>query len=399
MNAARFTVALLLLAVARAVLAAPHVPASDDAVVATLPAGGRARSPELRALQAAALQRPEDLRAAVALARHHVALGRATGDPRHAGHAQAALARWWKLADPPEEVRLVRAILAQREHRFDAALADLDAILARRPGQAQARLTRATLLQVRGQWPEAARECERLPPQVPHAYVAACALSVAALSGDPWTAYGTLAVVRDGVSPDDTDALAWLDGLLAEMAERAGRDREAEARYRAALAAAPGDPYLVGAYADFLLDRRRDREAFDLTLAGRAADPVLLRHAIAAKRVGHASAGDTASQLRDRFEASLRRGERVHQREEARAALELRGDAADALRLARENWAVQKEPADAIVLLSAALAAGDAMSIGTVRDFMAASGLRDVRLDRRLRAAAHPIRASLRNRE
>lgn len=399
MNASSFVLTVCMLAVSSAVQGAPRVPASDDVVVGTLPSGGTARSPELRTLQGAASQRPDDVRAAVALARHHVALGRATGDPRHAGHAQAALARWWRLPDPPEEVRLVRAILAQREHRFDAALADLDAILARRPLHPQARLTRATLLQVRGQWPEAAQECARLPPQVPHAYVAACVLSVAALAGDPWNAYARLAAVRDGVPPDDTDALSWLDGLLAEMAERAGRDREAETRYRDALAAASGDPYLVGAYADFLLDRHRDREAYELTRAGRAADPLLLRHAIAAKRLGDAFAGEAAAQLRDRFEASRLRGDSAHQREEARAALELHGDAAEALRLARENWKMQKEPADAVVLLAAAVAADDAASVGTVRDFIGGSGLRDVRLDRLLRAAAHPTRASLRNRE
>ena len=65
-------------------------------------------------------------------------------------------------------------------------------------------------------------------------------------------------------------------------------------------------------------------------------------------------------QLRDRFEASRLRGDRVHLREEARFTLHLLNDPKAALKLAQENWQVQKEPADVRILLEAALAAHDA---------------------------------------
>ena len=51
------------------------------------------------------------------------------------------------------------------------------------------------------------------------------------------------------------------------------------------------------------------------------------------------------------------RGDTVHQREEARFALAAERDPARALRLAQQNWRVQREAADARILLEAAAAA------------------------------------------
>ena len=80
----------------------------------------------------------------------YVALGRSEGDPRYDGYAQAALAPWWDLAEPPVPVLILRATLEQRRHDFDAALADLERVLARQPRHPQALLTKATILEVQG---------------------------------------------------------------------------------------------------------------------------------------------------------------------------------------------------------------------------------------------------------
>ena len=76
---------------------------------------------------------PENLPLALRLARSYLELGRVTGDPRYSGYAEAALAPWWDLAEPPEQVLLSRATMRQRVHQFDAALADLDAVLSANP--------------------------------------------------------------------------------------------------------------------------------------------------------------------------------------------------------------------------------------------------------------------------
>ena len=53
---------------------------------------------------------------------------------------------------------------------------------------------------------------------------------------------------------------SWVLTSLAEMAARAGMAQEAEAHFRAALAVDAADNYLLGAYADFLLDHDRPKE-------------------------------------------------------------------------------------------------------------------------------------------
>ena len=86
--------------------------------------------------------------------------------------------------------------------------------------------------------------------------------------------------------------------------------------------------------------------------------------------------------------ASRARGDTVHQREEARYALALNGDAAMALELARRNFAVQREPADVRVLVEAALAARDAAVVREVREWLAETGLQYAAVERMLAASA-----------
>jgi len=79
--------------------------------------------------------------------------------------------------------------------------------------------------------------------------------------------------------------------------------------------------------------------------------------------------------LRARFDASRARGDTVHRREEARFQLQLNGDPKVALRLAQENWKVQREPADLRILAEAAHATGDTLARETVHQWLAATGL------------------------
>ena len=86
-------------------------------------------------------------------------------------------------------------------------------------------------------------------------------------------------------------------------------------------------------------------------------------------------AGDSIRRLRERFAASRARGDVVHRREEARYTLQLADDRQEALRLASENWAVQKEPADLRILAEAAAATGDKAAQDAVRQWLAATRL------------------------
>ena len=80
----------------------------------------------------------------------------------------------------------------------------------------------------------------------------------------------------------------------------------------------------------------------------------------------------------------------MHLREEARFTLHLLNDPNAALKLARENWAVQKEPADIRIQLEAALAAHEAASVETAQAWLKETGLEDFQLDRLLTKTLQP---------
>ena len=363
--------------------AAPHRPTDDTTVVEQLPYA-LAADPviaRLREMRSKLAQRPDDLRLALLVARGYSELGRRTGDPRYSGQAQAALQPWWSRVDAPREVMLLRATLNQRAHRFDAARRDLDELLRLDPRNAQARLERATVRQVQGEFALARADCPLLAREAGELVAVACAAASDASAGHLRTSYLDLAAALEREPRADASMRAWVLNSLAEMAERAGLTDDAERHFRAALALDPADFYLLGAYADFLLERGRATEVINLLATNTRADPLLLRFALALHSAGSAQADRWRDQLQARFEASRMRGDRVHQREEAIFRLRLAGDAKGALRLARENWGVQKEPADLRILVESALAAGDAATLREALEWRAAHGFEDVRLD------------------
>ena len=174
-----------------------------------------------------------------------------------------------------------------------------------------------------------------------------------------------------GATPD-TRAL--IESLLGEIAQRQG-DPAAEGHFRAALAADPRDLYTLGVYSDWLLEQRRDAEVVALLQKESRVDALLLRLALAQKALQRPDAESSVANLRARFDASRARGDTVHRREEARFQLRLNGDTKAALRLAQENWDVQREPADLRILAEAALATGDKPARETVRQWLATTGI------------------------
>jgi len=376
---ARWCLHLLLSGLAGAVWAAPFVPTDDQQVLATVPA--RATDPRARALLALrqAWQRaPQDLASAVAYARRCFEEVAAEGDPRHVGHAQAALRPWFDLPDPPVAVRVLRAQILQFDHRFAPALADLDAALRQQPDLGEAWAWRTAILMVQANYAEARRSCVGLAAQATPLIAVACSAQVDAATGHAASAAAALRRALAQQPQDSPDARLWALTRLAETEERLGAFQEAETAFRTALALGLPDVYLQAAYADFLLDRGRAGEVLVLLRDGGRADVLLLRLALAAKAAGDASAAGHAQALAARFAAARQRGDTSHQKEESRFVLGIEGDAARALRLAQQNFDVQKEPADARILLQAALAARQPQAAQPVLDWMAASGIESV---------------------
>jgi Tfp pilus assembly protein PilF len=170
---------------------------------------------------------------------------------------------------------------------------------------------------------------------------------------------------------------AWIDGLLAEAAERLGDWPLAEQKYRAALKLLPRDNFLLVAYADFLLDRGRPEEVLELLADSAQSDTAYLRLALARAALHKPDANRYAWTMAARFEALAQRGDDFFGREQARFALDLQHDPATALDLARRNWQVQRAPWDARVLLQAALAAREPLAAQDTLEFLAKTRLQD----------------------
>ena len=75
-----------------------------------------------------------------------------------------------------------------------------------------------------------------------------------------------------------------------------------------------------------------------------------------------------------------RRGEAVHRREQARFFLDVDPHPELALAAAQENWQVQREPDDILILLRAARAARQAQAAQPAREFLQQQQTEDARL-------------------
>ncbi len=378
---------------AQAAHATPHIPAKGSDVIEHLPRRLDPVQQELRRLRVQLAASPNDVALAASVARHHIATARRETDPRYLGYAQAALAPWWALPAPPTEVRLLRATLLQSTHHFPEAMRDLDAVVAFDPGNAQAWLTRATVQTVRGDYPAATSSCARLSSLASQLVSISCIANVGAMTGRAAASAALLELTLRREPDADAGLQAWVLTLLAEIAERRGDAAGAETHYRRALELSPRDSYLIGAYADFLLDQKRPADV--LTLAGDQTriDGLLLRTALALQQLPAQTSALRAAdaELNARFNAAMQRGDTVHQREQARYELHLHGDTGKALALAQKNWDVQKESADMRVLLEAALKAGDKAAARPVLDWIAKNAVEDVavqRLARQLKGGA-----------
>jgi Tfp pilus assembly protein PilF len=360
-----------------AAAAVPHVPADGNQVVERLPRRADPVQRELRRLRSELSGRPGDVELAGALARRYIEQARREGDPRYLGYAQAALGPWWSQPQPPDAVLVLRATLRQSTHQFQAALADLDLAVERDNGNVQAWLTRATVQMVIGRLSAAHASCMRLYSRTPVLVVQTCLSSVGSVSGQAAASYRQLEETLTRHPVDAPGIQAWARTLLAEMAARSGNDSEADMYFRKAMATEGPDSYLLGAYADFLLDHGRAPEVVRMLKEKTRVDALLLRYALALQASGSPEAERQVNDLRARFDAATLRGDTVHQREQARFELALRKDPATAVRLAKANWRVQKEAADLRILAECALASGDPEAADIVRDWLRSSRIED----------------------
>lgn len=359
-----------------------HAAAADEVLMKVL------ADPERQATferEAALRARPGDVALAVEVARRHIADARRNNNPRALGWAEAALAPFANDANAPSAVRVLRATIRQSRHDFAAALVDLDAVLLAEPTNVQAALTRATIYAVTGRPQDGRADCDAVRAgRVSPAVAAVCHAVLDGLTGQNAAGRHRLDMflADDAIgTPPPPELIGWMLGTRGDLARSLGDVAAAEIDLRAALEYDPGDAWLLATLADLLLDAGRAAEVLPV-IGASDVDNLVLRRAlaeVALKRSDAATLEDIAK-LRARFAAAHERQDAQHLREEARFVLEIEGDPARALALARTNWEHQKEVADARVLMRAAIATAAPEKAAAVLGHMRATGWVDAAL-------------------
>jgi tetratricopeptide (TPR) repeat protein len=350
----------------------PYQPIDDAVVLAELPAGTRYADLSARRLAQGRVD------VAVPLAQFYIQQSRLTGDLRYLGYADVVLLPWLDGRSVDPAALILHATVQQSRHEFGAALTTLDRALGMRPNDPQALLTRATILRVLGRYREAGTACEQFGHRVDPRLAALCLQSLRALNGHLDTAYAAL--TQMSTQGWLNSERSWLYSELGEMAVRLGQDADAQRWFEQDLSLVPTDYYVRAALADLLLRQGRASETLTLLQGQDSFEPLLLRIAIAQKQLHDPRLAQSSARLEAAFAAEMQRGEAVHRREQARYLLEVRQQPQLALAVASENWAVQREPDDVLVFVSAARAAGNPGAAAPALDFVRSQGLRDVRL-------------------
>jgi tetratricopeptide (TPR) repeat protein len=355
----------------------PFIPPDDSTVLAEVPPG--TRHAELAARQVAAKR----LDVALPLAQLYIRQARSTGDLRYLGYAEAVLAPWVGQPAPgaasaSADALVLHATVLQSRHEFLRALSVLEQARALRPDDPQAWLTSATVLRVLGRYEQSMAACEQVAVRADPVVAELCKQGVRGLTGDLPSAYAAISQISSHGMP--AEERAWRDSELGEMAARLGKGDEAEGWFRDGLRSSPDDFYIRASYADLLLRDGRAQEALTLLKGQDALEPLLLRIAIAQKVLRHPGLQQSSARLAAAFAAEAQRGEGIHRREEARFLLDVQNDPRAALAAAQENWKVQHECDDVLVLMRAAHAAGVPQAAAPAVGFVREHGMQDVRI-------------------
>jgi hypothetical protein len=356
---------------------AAYIPASDAEVLQEVPSLSDPSVAAMRVLRARLDAAPQNLSAAIELAQAYVDYSRQVGDAHYAGYAEAVIAPWMAQSVPPVNALVTQATILQYRHLFADARALLNSALKLDARNAQAWLTLATLDMVQGDYASANKDCAQVTNTAGFEFGLACTGNLLSYIGQAGKGLELLRHAQAGGAKVAVSYQAWIQGLIAETAERMGDWPLAESHYREALQLMPGDNFLLVAYADFLLDRARPTEVLRLLADHAQSDTAFLRLALAQAALHSPETGRYTWIMAARFEALTLRGSDYFGREQVRFALQLEHDPQAALDIALRNWQLQRAPWDARVLLEAALAAGKPRAAAEVLAFLQKTKLQD----------------------
>ena len=355
-----------------------HRPADGHAVVLALPAG-------VSRAQAMAADAADPERAAND-AEALLWLARTTRDARYFGRAQALVEPWMARQDATPRLLVAAADLAQQRHEFASAQQLLNRAIDADPKDGGARLQRANVALLLGEFDAARRDCLAVLQGGATFPGTVCLAST-------MTGPGSLQRARQLLAPFDdagaaaTDAARWLLLTESDLALRDGDAQAAQQYLARAHALDPDHEETRARLAEILIEQGDAANALTLARGSTVSAALLVRRIRAASGIDTAEAASARRELDTLLAVGRRRGTTPHLREEGELALYVDRDPARALVLARQNFALQKDTPDVRLLLGAALAAGDKPTLAELRRWLASTGFEDHVVAARLKAA------------
>lgn len=278
------------------------------------------------------------------------------GDPRWLGQAQAALAPWWTQTQLPSETLFVRALIKQGLHDFDDARLDLKRAIAAEPDRPEFWSWLFALDLVGANMAPAGATCQEIQSRFGSQEGDACLGVLHYRSGRARDGLVLLDRLAARSSDRSRSSADWLAFHRGEARRVLGSPQEGLAIWLAALKSGSGPHGLRLAAVELLNDLGRFAEADRLNDQKPRSDAMLVQAIRSARGLGQTEqAAALTRAFRARLERQMARGDLTNERPVIAFWLDIEQQPANALALARQAWATQREPADAVLYGRAAL--------------------------------------------
>ena len=327
-------------------------------------------SQDLKAAEQAWQGDPSNLKLALRFARQAFLLGVTEGDLRWYGSAKAALMPWWTQPSLSAEGHFMRGLVKQGFHDFRGGLADIDAAIALDATDAEFWSWRFALHLLAADMVAARADCDTMARRFEPNEARACQAILDYHTGQAAQAVKALRVLVDAPGFQGHLAQDWLRFHLGEALRTAGHYEQAVATWSAHLSKRPRAHSVRLALAELLNDLGRHTEARRWASVPAPTDALLMQQFLASQALKDADAPRLAQQVEERMQAQTLRQDALIERPRLLYLIRHGKDLSAGLALAQENWALQKEPPDAVLLIEAALKSDRPQAARPVLDWM-----------------------------
>ncbi len=275
---------------------------------------------------------------------------RETGDDRNLDQAWQILEPALKSNDPPADLLVTAAFVAQSRHEFTRAQKLLERALAMNSNDDEARLLSASIYLVRGDANAAAKACGELR-QVEALVRITCNARVAVATREHSRALRSLEGVLKIVDTEHipSELLAWSYSVAGDLAVASSEATKAIDLYRQSLGLAERTQ-VRAALIDVYISEADYASAWQALDAEKTALPLLVRRLILAKKLDRIdSVRPQLHRVQHEFEDWIRDEDWLHAREMTRFYIDVVERPELARKLALINIRLQQEPEDLLL--------------------------------------------------